>query len=179
MHFLWLCMYSDCCDNVSSGVLSPLEDSEGRRWFFRQEMQREDDEGSHWNPLVFLLWTWVWITNTTQSQKYVMWAGSQWDYSLCLSVSLQGFIVKSYQSLPELTAAFQEINMTEIYQQIQPSLSDWQHTGYHGDWTFKLRHPWQDPDWSKEELAAQNSKKWNLPIPNSDGDLKKKGSVQH
>ncbi|XP_062272486.1 RWD domain-containing protein 3 isoform X1 [Scomber scombrus] len=38
--------------------------------------------------------------------------------------SLQGFIVKSYQSLPELTAAFQEINMTELYQQIQPSLSD-------------------------------------------------------
>uniref|UniRef100_UPI0037E7CE11 RWD domain-containing protein 3 n=1 Tax=Semicossyphus pulcher TaxID=241346 RepID=UPI0037E7CE11 len=37
---------------------------------------------------------------------------------------LQGFIVTSYQSLPELTAAFQEINMTELYQQILPSLSD-------------------------------------------------------
>ncbi|KAM7423535.1 hypothetical protein PAMA_000064 [Pampus argenteus] len=37
---------------------------------------------------------------------------------------LQGFIVKSYQSLPELTTAFQEINMTELYHQIQPSLSD-------------------------------------------------------
>ncbi|XP_038557527.1 RWD domain-containing protein 3 [Micropterus salmoides] len=46
---------------------------------------------------------------------------------------LQGFVVKNYQSLPELTAAFQEINMTELYQQILPSLSDWQHTGYHGD----------------------------------------------
>ncbi|XP_051236038.1 RWD domain-containing protein 3 [Dicentrarchus labrax] len=37
---------------------------------------------------------------------------------------LQGFVVKNYQSLPELTAAFQEINMTMLYQQIQPSLSD-------------------------------------------------------
>ncbi|XP_044056110.1 RWD domain-containing protein 3 isoform X2 [Siniperca chuatsi] len=37
---------------------------------------------------------------------------------------LQGFVVKNYQSLPELTAAFQEINMTELYQQILPSLSD-------------------------------------------------------
>lgn len=37
---------------------------------------------------------------------------------------LQGFVVKNYQSLPELTIAFQEINMTELYQQILPSLSD-------------------------------------------------------
>ncbi|KAK5936027.1 hypothetical protein CgunFtcFv8_021331 [Champsocephalus gunnari] len=36
---------------------------------------------------------------------------------------LQGFVVKSYESLPELSAAFQELNMTEIYQQILPSLS--------------------------------------------------------
>ncbi|KAM9860763.1 RWD domain-containing protein 3 [Aulostomus maculatus] len=36
---------------------------------------------------------------------------------------LQGFKVKSYQSLPELHAVFQEINMTELYQLIQPSLS--------------------------------------------------------
>ncbi|XP_033935546.1 RWD domain-containing protein 3 isoform X1 [Pseudochaenichthys georgianus] len=36
---------------------------------------------------------------------------------------LQGFVVKSYKSLPELSAAFQELNMTEIYQQILPSLS--------------------------------------------------------
>ncbi|XP_054472732.1 RWD domain-containing protein 3 [Anoplopoma fimbria] len=38
--------------------------------------------------------------------------------------SLRGFVVKNYESLPELTAAFQEINMTELYQQIRPSLSD-------------------------------------------------------
>ncbi|XP_019113254.2 RWD domain-containing protein 3 isoform X1 [Larimichthys crocea] len=37
---------------------------------------------------------------------------------------LQGFVVKNYQSLAELTAAFQEINMTQLYQQISPSLSD-------------------------------------------------------
>ncbi|XP_033481297.1 RWD domain-containing protein 3 isoform X1 [Epinephelus lanceolatus] len=37
---------------------------------------------------------------------------------------LQGFAVKNYESLAELTAAFQEINMAEIYQQILPSLSD-------------------------------------------------------
>lgn len=37
---------------------------------------------------------------------------------------LQGFVVKSYQSSPELTAVFQEINMMELYQQILPSLSD-------------------------------------------------------
>ncbi|KAJ4923435.1 hypothetical protein JOQ06_021434 [Pogonophryne albipinna] len=36
---------------------------------------------------------------------------------------LQGFVVKSYESLPELSAAFQELNMMEIYQQILPSLS--------------------------------------------------------
>lgn len=35
---------------------------------------------------------------------------------------LQGFVVKTYQSLAELTVAFQE--MTELYQQILPSLSD-------------------------------------------------------
>ncbi|XP_034723986.1 RWD domain-containing protein 3 isoform X2 [Etheostoma cragini] len=38
--------------------------------------------------------------------------------------SLQGFLVKNYISLPELAAAFQEINMTELYQQILPSLRD-------------------------------------------------------
>ncbi|XP_032374381.1 RWD domain-containing protein 3 isoform X2 [Etheostoma spectabile] len=38
--------------------------------------------------------------------------------------SLQGFVVKNYDSLPELAAAFQEINMTELYQQIRPSLRD-------------------------------------------------------
>lgn len=37
---------------------------------------------------------------------------------------LQGFVVKNYESLPELNAAFQEINMTDLYQQILPSLSD-------------------------------------------------------
>ncbi|KAM9366365.1 RWD domain-containing protein 3 isoform 2-T3 [Symphorus nematophorus] len=37
---------------------------------------------------------------------------------------LHGFVVKNYKSLPELTAVFQEINMTELYQQILPSLSD-------------------------------------------------------
>ncbi|XP_041644571.1 RWD domain-containing protein 3 [Cheilinus undulatus] len=37
---------------------------------------------------------------------------------------LQGFVVRNYQSLPELTAAFKEINLTELYQQILPSISD-------------------------------------------------------
>ncbi|XP_073320994.1 RWD domain-containing protein 3 isoform X2 [Pagrus major] len=37
--------------------------------------------------------------------------------------SLQGFVVMNYQSVAELTAAFKEINMTELYQQILPSLS--------------------------------------------------------
>ncbi|XP_031148625.1 RWD domain-containing protein 3 isoform X1 [Sander lucioperca] len=37
---------------------------------------------------------------------------------------LQGFVVKNYESFPELAAAFQEINMTELYQQILPSLRD-------------------------------------------------------
>ncbi|XP_008300296.1 RWD domain-containing protein 3 isoform X2 [Stegastes partitus] len=37
---------------------------------------------------------------------------------------LQGFVVKNYQSLSELPAAFQELHMTELYQQILPSLSD-------------------------------------------------------
>ncbi|XP_075966285.1 RWD domain-containing protein 3 isoform X1 [Anarhichas minor] len=37
---------------------------------------------------------------------------------------LQGFVVTNYESLPELTAAFQEINMTDVYQQIRPSLRD-------------------------------------------------------
>ncbi|KAM8894080.1 RWD domain-containing protein 3 isoform 2-T2 [Spinachia spinachia] len=42
----------------------------------------------------------------------------------CGSQKIRGFVVKSYKSLPELTAAFQEINMTGLYQQIRPSLSD-------------------------------------------------------
>ncbi|XP_020510149.2 RWD domain-containing protein 3 [Labrus bergylta] len=37
---------------------------------------------------------------------------------------LQGFVVRSYQSAPELTAAFQELHLTELYQQILPSISD-------------------------------------------------------
>ncbi|XP_034384329.1 RWD domain-containing protein 3 [Cyclopterus lumpus] len=37
---------------------------------------------------------------------------------------LQGFVVMTYESIPQLTAAFQEINMTGLYQQIRPSLSD-------------------------------------------------------
>ncbi|XP_040055160.1 RWD domain-containing protein 3 isoform X2 [Gasterosteus aculeatus] len=37
---------------------------------------------------------------------------------------IQGFLVRNYESLAELTAAFQEINMTGLYQQIRPSLSD-------------------------------------------------------
>lgn len=44
--------------------------------------------------------------------------------SSCCGHGLQGFVVKNYESLPELTAAFQEINMTELYQQILPSLSN-------------------------------------------------------
>lgn len=38
--------------------------------------------------------------------------------------SLQGFFVVDYQSSSELTAAFQEVNLMELYQQILPSLSD-------------------------------------------------------
>ncbi|XP_047436080.1 RWD domain-containing protein 3 isoform X1 [Mugil cephalus] len=37
--------------------------------------------------------------------------------------SLQGFIVKDYQGLPELTAFFQGLHMSELYQQIMPSLT--------------------------------------------------------
>ncbi|XP_022598414.1 RWD domain-containing protein 3 isoform X2 [Seriola dumerili] len=37
---------------------------------------------------------------------------------------LQRFVVKDYQSSAELTAVFQELHMTELYQQILPSLSD-------------------------------------------------------
>ncbi|XP_072237131.1 RWD domain-containing protein 3 isoform X2 [Leuresthes tenuis] len=36
--------------------------------------------------------------------------------------SLQGFVVRNYHSLPELTAAFQELNMTELCEQILPTL---------------------------------------------------------
>ncbi|KAM6942579.1 RWD domain-containing protein 3 [Xenentodon cancila] len=36
----------------------------------------------------------------------------------------QGFVVKVYQSLPELTGNFQELNMTEFYQQMLPTLRD-------------------------------------------------------
>ncbi|XP_017275051.1 RWD domain-containing protein 3 isoform X3 [Kryptolebias marmoratus] len=36
---------------------------------------------------------------------------------------LQGFVVNNYQSLSELTAVFQELNMTQVYQQVLPSLS--------------------------------------------------------
>ncbi|XP_071380759.1 RWD domain-containing protein 3 [Centroberyx affinis] len=35
-----------------------------------------------------------------------------------------GFLVKEYQSVSELKAAFQDINMTELYQEILPSLTD-------------------------------------------------------
>ncbi|XP_042345261.1 LOW QUALITY PROTEIN: RWD domain-containing protein 3-like [Plectropomus leopardus] len=37
---------------------------------------------------------------------------------------LQGFEVKNCESSPELTAVFQEMNMTELLEQILPSLSD-------------------------------------------------------
>lgn len=37
---------------------------------------------------------------------------------------LQGFLVKNYQSLSELPAAFEELHMTELCQQILPLLSD-------------------------------------------------------
>lgn len=43
--------------------------------------------------------------------------------SVCLSVSLQGFVVSDYQSFSELTAVFQELNMTQLYQQVLPSLN--------------------------------------------------------
>nr|XP_020469352.1 RWD domain-containing protein 3 [Monopterus albus] len=44
--------------------------------------------------------------------------------AFCCGHSLQGFVVKNYQSLAELTAAFQDLHMTELYQKILPSLSD-------------------------------------------------------
>lgn len=37
---------------------------------------------------------------------------------------LQGFVVKDYRSASELTAVFQEVHMTDVYQQILPSLRD-------------------------------------------------------
>lgn len=40
------------CSCVSAGILSPSEDSQGRCGFFRQEMQREDDESS--DPNLFI-----------------------------------------------------------------------------------------------------------------------------
>ncbi|KAK2853404.1 hypothetical protein Q5P01_006065 [Channa striata] len=46
---------------------------------------------------------------------------------------LHDFVVKEYQSLSELSAAFQELKLTEIYEEILPSLSNWKHTGYHGE----------------------------------------------
>uniref|UniRef100_A0A3B4XRL4 RWD domain-containing protein 3 n=1 Tax=Seriola lalandi dorsalis TaxID=1841481 RepID=A0A3B4XRL4_SERLL len=49
---------------------------------------------------------------------------SQHLQCLCVSVRLQRFVVKEYQSSAELTAVFQELHMTELYQQILPSLSD-------------------------------------------------------
>lgn len=36
--------------------------------------------------------------------------------------SLQGFVVKEYQSASELSAVFEEVHLTEVYQQILPSL---------------------------------------------------------
>ncbi|XP_023281298.1 RWD domain-containing protein 3 isoform X2 [Seriola lalandi dorsalis] len=45
------------------------------------------------------------------------------SYSSC-GHGLQRFVVKEYQSSAELTAVFQELHMTELYQQILPSLSD-------------------------------------------------------
>ncbi|CAF95494.1 unnamed protein product [Tetraodon nigroviridis] len=38
------------------------------------------------------------------------------SFSSC--VGLQGFVVKNYESLEELSAAFQDINMKELFQQI-------------------------------------------------------------
>lgn len=37
---------------------------------------------------------------------------------------LQGFVVKDYQSASELNAAFQEVHMMDVYEQILPSLRD-------------------------------------------------------
>ncbi|XP_008403261.1 RWD domain-containing protein 3 isoform X3 [Poecilia reticulata] len=42
--------------------------------------------------------------------------------SLCQH-SLQGFVVKDYKSLSELTAVFEELNLAELYQQMLPTLS--------------------------------------------------------
>lgn len=38
--------------------------------------------------------------------------------------SLQGFVVKECQSLPELSAAFEEIHLTEVFKKILPSLRE-------------------------------------------------------
>ncbi|XP_022060042.1 RWD domain-containing protein 3 isoform X2 [Acanthochromis polyacanthus] len=47
---------------------------------------------------------------------------SSWSFSR--QHCFQGFVVKNYQSLSELPAAFEELHMTELYQQILPLLSD-------------------------------------------------------
>lgn len=38
--------------------------------------------------------------------------------------NLQGFIVKNYESVTELTAAFKDLHLTDLYQHIFPSLKD-------------------------------------------------------
>ncbi|XP_029001222.1 RWD domain-containing protein 3 isoform X2 [Betta splendens] len=42
---------------------------------------------------------------------------------------VQGLVVREYLSLPELSAAFQELQLIELYEQILPSLTEWHHTG--------------------------------------------------
>uniref|UniRef100_A0A087XEX1 RWD domain-containing protein 3 n=1 Tax=Poecilia formosa TaxID=48698 RepID=A0A087XEX1_POEFO len=44
-------------------------------------------------------------------------------YSSLCQHSLQGFVVKDYKSLSELTAVFEELNLAELYQQMLPTLS--------------------------------------------------------
>lgn len=50
---------------MSAGFCPQFEDHKGGCRFFRQEMQRADDEGSNRNSFCFLLWTWVQYIHTT------------------------------------------------------------------------------------------------------------------
>lgn len=135
-----------------AGFCPQFKDSKGRCRFFRQEMQRADDEGSNRNSFCFLLWTRVQYIHTQLKLKNGMMihitSVTHNHFShvfLCLLTSLQSFEVKNYQSLQELATAFQEINMTELYQQIRPSLNDWRLMWYNAAastdcWSWKMLH---------------------------------------
>lgn len=74
--------------------------------------------------------------------------------------SLQGFVVKNYKSLPELSAAFQEINLKELYQEIAPSISDWEHI---------IRKPNQIFTKMHFKKIHRCRKEWIQPKPHTSG----------